>query len=78
MRIAIFGTKGYDRHFLSAANQGHELHFLEPRLDADTASLGEGFEAVCVFVNDRLDAAVLAKLAAGGTRLIALRCAGSL
>ncbi|AYO78189.1 2-hydroxyacid dehydrogenase [Sphingobium yanoikuyae] len=76
MRIAIFGTKGYDRHFLSAANQGHELHFLEPRLDADTASLGEGFEAVCVFVNDRLDAAVLAKLAAGGTRLIALRCAG--
>ncbi len=76
MRIAIFGTKGYDRHFLSAANQGHELHFLEPRLDADTASLGEGFEAVCVFVNDRLDAAALRILAAGGTRAIALRCAG--
>ena len=76
MRIAIFGTKGYDRQFLTAANQGHELHFLEPRLDADTAPLAEGFEAVCVFVNDRLDATVLTQLAAGGTRLIALRCAG--
>jgi D-lactate dehydrogenase len=31
---------------------------------------------VSAFVNDRLDAAVLQALAAGGTRLIALRCAG--
>lgn len=76
MRIAIFGTKGYDRRFLTAANRGHDLHFLEPRLDVDTAALADGFDAVCVFVNDRLDAPVLEMLAAGGTRLIALRCAG--
>ncbi|MDI1296936.1 MAG: 2-hydroxyacid dehydrogenase, partial [bacterium] len=76
MRIAIFGTKGYDRQFLTAANQGHDLYFLEPRLDESTARLADGFAGVCVFVNDRLDAVVLAALAAGGTKLIALRCAG--
>jgi D-lactate dehydrogenase len=31
---------------------------------------------VCIFVNDQLDAATLETLAQGGTRLVALRCAG--
>ena len=78
MRIAIFGTKRYDRRFLEAANHahGHALTFLEPRLDHVTAALADGYPAVCVFVNDLLDAAVLETLAAGGTRFVALRCAG--
>ncbi|HEX7873482.1 MAG TPA: 2-hydroxyacid dehydrogenase [Sphingobium sp.] len=78
MRVAVFGTKGYDRHFLTAANAafGHDLSFLEPRLDADTAPLAAGHQAVCVFVNDRLDAPVLEQLSALGIRVVALRCAG--
>jgi D-lactate dehydrogenase len=77
MRTAVFSTKGYDREFLTAANRGtHELHFLEARLDSTTAALAAGFEAVCAFVNDTLDAPVLAQLARGGVRLIALRAAG--
>ncbi len=78
MRVAIFGSKAYDRRFLTLANtgHGHELTFIEPRLDDTTAMLAHGFPAVCVFVNDRLDATVLAMLAAGGTRFVALRCAG--
>lgn len=78
MRVAIFGTKNYDRRFLADANadHSHDLVFLEPRLEESTAALAEGFPAVCVFVNDRLDAAILDRLAAGGTKLIALRCAG--
>ena len=78
MRIAVFGTKAYDRQFLDAANAsfGHELTYFEPRLDLTTVVLATGFPAVCVFVNDCLDAAVLAALAASGTRLVALRCAG--
>jgi D-lactate dehydrogenase len=78
MRIAVFSTKLYDREFLdrSARARGHELHFLEPRLTAETAVLASGFPAVCVFVNDQLDRATLAHLAANGTRLVALRCAG--
>src|SRR5688500_15732915 len=78
MRVAVFSPKPYDRASLEAANRnyGHELVFLEPRLTRETASLAEGFPAVCVFVNDCVDAGVLELLAGGGTRLIALRCAG--
>lgn len=78
MRVAVFSTKPYDRRFLDAANaEGrHELVFLEPRLLPETASLAAGFEAVCAFVNDQLERAVLQALADGGTHLVALRSAG--
>jgi D-lactate dehydrogenase len=78
MRIAFFSTKPYDRDFFTAANgkHGHALSFLEPRLTPETVSLARGFEAVCAFVNDQLDAGVLEVLAAGGTRLVALRSSG--
>jgi len=79
MRVAVFGTKTYDRRFLDAANaaHGHDLTFFEPRLEEATAVLAEGFPGLCAFVNDVLDAPVLEKLASGGTRLVALRCAGT-
>lgn len=78
MKIAVFSTKPYDRMFLEAANaaHGHEMIYFEPRLTRETSTLAAGFPAVCVFVNDQLDAKVLAALARHGTRLIALRCAG--
>ena len=78
MRIAVFSTKAYDRQFLDAANTsfGHQLTYFEPRLDLTTAILATGFPAICVFVNDCLDDAVLTILAASGTRIVALRCAG--
>ena len=78
MRVAVFSTKSYDRTFLEAANQqyGHTLTFFEPRLTAETAVLAADYQAVCVFVNDRVDAGVLRTLAESGTRLVALRCAG--
>ncbi len=78
MRIAFYSAKPYDRRFFDAANKqhGHEIDYLETRLAPATARLAHGSEAVCAFVNDRLDAGVLEQLAAGGTRLIALRSAG--
>jgi D-lactate dehydrogenase len=78
MRIAFFGTKSYDRAGFDAANAryGHRLHYLEPRLGPETAPLAAGFDGVCAFVNDHITAAVIDALAAGGTKLIALRCAG--
>jgi len=78
MRMAVFSTKAYDRRFLDAANRafGHQIDYFEARLEASTAALAEGYPAVCVFVNDRVDAAALEALAKGGTRLVALRCAG--
>jgi D-lactate dehydrogenase len=38
--------------------------------------LARGFPVVCSFVNDHLDEALVTALAAGGTRFLALRCAG--
>lgn len=78
MRVTVFSTKPYDRRFLSAANSeaGHELLYLEARLTRDTAAAACGADAVCVFVNDELDASVLETLAEHGVRLAVLRSAG--
>src|SRR6266478_2881335 len=77
MKVAIFSAKKYDREFLSAANASrHDLRFFEPHLHEETAGLATGFEAVCVFVNDQVNAAVLARLQSLGVRLVALRCSG--
>src|SRR5881392_2663600 len=77
MKVAIFSTKNYDREFLGSANASrHELRFFEPHLDEGTVGLAAGFEAVCVFVNDQVNGAVIAQLHSLGVRLIALRCAG--
>lgn len=78
MRTAVFSTKSYDRQYLepAAVAAGHELVFFEPRISPETAVLARGFPAICTFVNDFLTAQVLGLLAEGGTRLVALRCAG--
>jgi len=78
MRIAVFSTKSYDREFLQTANSayGHDLVFFEPHLTRETCGLTSGFKAVCVFVNDILDADVLKYLSEYGVKLVALRCAG--
>jgi D-lactate dehydrogenase len=80
MKTAVFSTKAYDRSFLDTANfvagAGHDLRFIEARLAPDTAALAAGAQAVCLFVNDVADRAVLEALGAAGMRLIALRCAG--
>lgn len=80
MKVAVFSTKAYDRRFLELENTNsqahHELVFFEARLEPKTASLAAEFPAVCVFVNDDLGAETLEILAAQGTKLIALRCAG--
>ena len=78
MRVAIFSNHEYDQNSFEEANGSfkHELVFLTATLDRATASLASGFPAVCAFVNDRLDAPVLAQLAKGGTKFVALRCAG--
>ncbi len=78
MRVAIFSTKKYDQEFLDAANNeaGHELHYFETRLTSETCSLVQGFDAVCVFVNDSVDRTVMQAMAESGVKLLALRSAG--
>lgn len=77
MKVAIFSSKSYDQKFLMQANKDyHDLVFFEPHLSLKTSVLANGFESVCVFVNDQLDKKVLIKLSQQGVKLIALRCAG--
>ena len=78
MRVAVFSTKNYDRQFLqpAAVKAQMELAFFDPRLTPETAVLARGAPAVCSFVNDYIDARVAEALAAGGTKFVALRCAG--
>ena len=78
MKVAVFSAKPYDEKFLTAVNQQyeHELEFFSPSLDEQSVALAKDFEAVCVFVNDRLDRSIIEQLSQQGVNLIALRCAG--
>ncbi|MFN4099900.1 MAG: 2-hydroxyacid dehydrogenase [Pararhodobacter sp.] len=78
MRIDLFSAKPYDIASFTRQNEGHghTLAFHSERLSAKSAVLAQGADAVCAFVNDRLDAEALDVLAGQGTRLILLRSAG--
>lgn len=78
MKITFFSTQQYDKTFFNKFNDsyGFEIEYHKSELDLQTVQLAHGSEAVCVFVNDKVDAAVMEKLAESGVRIIALRCAG--
>ena len=78
IKVAFYDTKAYDKpSFESYGGQnGIEFRFLETKLNEDTAALAEGCGAVCVFVNDDVNAEVIEKLYKNGVKLIALRSAG--
>jgi D-lactate dehydrogenase len=80
LHIAVFSTRSYDRRFLDAANLAagtpHSLVYHEAHLSSQSVPLAAGAQAVCAFVNDRLDRPAIEALAAQGVRLIALRSAG--
>ena len=78
IRIAFFDTKEYDRSSFARYEKPEDIEFkfLETKLTEDTAELANGCDAVCVFVNDTVNAAVIDKLYGYGIKLIALRCAG--
>ena len=78
IRIAFFDTKEYDKESFEkvAAARDVEVKYLETKLSEHTAELARGCDAVCVFVNDTVNAAVIDKLYECGVKMIALRCAG--
>ncbi len=78
MKIAFFDAKPYDKPSFDryGAAQGIEFKYFETKLNEDTANLANGYDGVCVFVNDTVNKAVIDKLTSYGIRLLALRCAG--
>ena len=77
-RIAVFDTKPYDRFFFEEENKkyGFDITYFEAKLRPRTVNVTAGFDAVCAFVNDELDAEVMAHLGRNGVKLVAMRCAG--
>lgn len=78
MKIAFFDTKPYDLPSFQKQGKEHgiEFKFFETKLSPDTVSLAEGYDGVCVFVNDIVNAEVIDRLYDHGVKVIALRCAG--
>lgn len=77
LKIAFFDSKPYSVEVFEKANDGNfALKFFDVRLNADTAAMAKGFEVICVFVNDNVDADTVRVLDELGVKMIALRCAG--
>ena len=77
-RIVFFGAKSYDRESFNKVNEkfGFELKYFKAHPTLDNVSLTQGATAVCVFVNDPVNADIVRAMAEHGVKLIALRCAG--
>ena len=78
MKIAFFDTHSYDKKSFVEANKAfnYEIDFCDYKLNENTALTAQGYDVVCVFVNDVVNDQVIKTLADCGVRLIALRCAG--
>ena len=78
MRIAFFDTKPYDKPSFEKYGEKHGVtfKFFETKLNEDTVDLVNGFDGVCVFVNDTVNSKVIDKLYEKGVKYVALRCAG--
>ena len=78
MKVTFFDSKPYDIASFEKYNfqNGIEFRFYDTKLNEDTVNLASGSDAVCVFVNDTVNAAVIDALCKNGVKLIALRSAG--
>ncbi len=78
MKITFFSSQPYDKIAFNKCNEnfGFEFEFYETHLGPHIVNVIEKTDAVCVFVNDKVNAEVINALAAKGVKTIALRCAG--
>ena len=78
MKITFFSAQPYDKIFFNQQNEqfGFELEYFETHLGPHIVEAISHTDAVCVFVNDKVNAEVMQVLAIKGVKIIALRCAG--
>jgi D-lactate dehydrogenase len=76
--VIFFDTKQYDREFFDKVNKdyGFDFKYYTSRLNSDTANLSKGFDVVCAFVHDTINAPTIDILKENNIKLIALRSAG--
>jgi D-lactate dehydrogenase len=78
MKITFFSAKPYDKEFFNKGNShfGFKFTFFETHLGPHIVQAVEPTDAICVFVNDKVNQQVIEVLAQKGVKVIALRCAG--
>ncbi|WP_166115257.1 2-hydroxyacid dehydrogenase [Pseudoalteromonas sp. Z9A5] len=79
MNIAFFSAQKYELSFFEQSTRDYSdinITYFEQGLSDQSAILANGFDAICVFVNDTVNAAVIEQLASQGIKTILLRCAG--
>ncbi|MDL2302368.1 2-hydroxyacid dehydrogenase [Lachnospiraceae bacterium OttesenSCG-928-D06] len=79
MKILFYDTKSYDKTSFNQTLEDYpqiEIDYLETDLDAKTAPLAKGFDAVCAFVSSDIGSDTLQILHKNQVGLILLRCAG--
>ena len=78
MKFAFFDTKPYDKPSFDRYGKelGVDFKYFETKLNEDTVDLAHGYDGVCIFVNDTVNAKVIDRLCEMGVKTVALRCAG--
>lgn len=78
IKIAFFATKEYDKKIFDKYNKkyAYDITYFDSNLNRETAPLANGYDAVCIFVNDVVDEETIKILKENGIKLIALRCSG--
>lgn len=79
MNILFYDAKSYDRESFQEVQKAFpEIHieFTKSDIDPRTASMAEGFDAICAFVSSDVSAPVLDLLHQKKVKLVLMRCAG--
>ncbi|MGN6495111.1 MAG: 2-hydroxyacid dehydrogenase [Agriterribacter sp.] len=78
MKITFFSTQPYDKIFFNRYKEeyGFELEYFETHLGPHIVNVIDNADAVCAFVNDKVNEEVIKVLAQKGVKIIAMRCAG--
>ena len=74
MRVVAYSIKSFEKEPLAKANhKKHDITLISNSLSAETVSYAKGKEAVIVFTDDQVSAAVINQLADLGVKYIATR-----
>lgn len=78
MKIAFYGTKPYDKIWFEPMGKeyGFDIHFIEASCNQETVFMAKGHDAICIFVNDYVNAEMIDALYEMKVKAILLRSAG--
>ncbi len=78
MKIAFYGTKPYDKIWFEPMGKeyGFDIHFIEAACNKETIFMAKGYDAICIFVNDYVNAEMIDALYEMNVKAILLRSAG--